>query len=67
MTKKKAEQKPRKLKEYALYKNEELLITGTCREIADYLGYSIANTLILATPSYKKTHSETSLMLFKIH
>ncbi len=42
------------VKEYALYKGEELLAMGTKREIAKQLGISVRSVSFYGTPSYAK-------------
>ena len=44
--------------EYALYKGDELIIIGTIKEIADYLGIKEDSVRFYNTPSYKKRTSE---------
>ncbi|AYP29934.1 host nuclease inhibitor [Streptococcus phage SW27] len=46
------------VKEYALYKGEELLAMGTKREIAEKLGVSVNTITFYGTPSYAKRTSE---------
>lgn len=43
-----------KKKEYALYKGEEILCSGTIREIAKHQGIKEATVRFYARPSYKK-------------
>lgn len=46
------------VKEYALYKGQELLAMGTKREIAEQLGISVRSVSFYGTPSYAKRTSE---------
>ena len=46
------------IKEYALYKGEELLAMGTKREIAEKLGISVRSVTCYGTPSYARRTSE---------
>lgn len=46
------------MKEYALYKGEELLAMGTKREIAEQLGISVHAVTCYGTPSYVQRTSE---------
>lgn len=46
------------VKEYALYKGDELLATGTKREIAEKLGISVHAVTYYGTPNYAKRTSE---------
>jgi hypothetical protein len=42
------------MKEYALYKGEEILCSGTIKEIAKHQGIKEATVRFYARPSYKK-------------
>lgn len=46
-------------KEYALYKGEELIATGTKREIAEKLGVSPSTVGYYGAPVYARRTSET--------
>lgn len=46
------------VKEYALYKGDELLAMGTKREIAEQLGISVHAVTSYGSPSYVKRTSE---------
>lgn len=46
------------VKEFALYKGEELLVMGTKREIAEKLGISVRSVSFYGTPSCVKRTSE---------
>ncbi|MGZ1075889.1 hypothetical protein ACXOXG_08355 [Streptococcus thermophilus] len=46
------------VKEYALYKGDELLAMGTKREIAEKLGISVRSVTCYGTPSYAKRTNE---------
>lgn len=46
------------VKEYALYKGEEIIAMGTKSEIAKQLGISVRSLTIYGTPSYAKRTSE---------
>ena len=46
------------MKEFALYKGDELLAMGTKREIAEKLGISVRSVTCYGTPSYAKRTSE---------
>lgn len=48
------------MKEYALYKGDELLAMGTKREIAEQLGISVDSVTCYGTPSYAKRTSENN-------
>ncbi|AZF89035.1 host nuclease inhibitor [Streptococcus phage CHPC875] len=55
------------VKEYALYKGEELLAMGTKREIAEKLGVSVNTITFYGTPSYaKRTNEGLSRRLVKL-
>lgn len=53
-------------KEYALYKGEELLVTGTKREIAERLGVSASTVGYYGTPVYARRTSENGRRLVEI-
>lgn len=55
-----------KPKEYALYKGEELLATGTKREIAKQLGVSPSTVGYYGTPVYARRTSENGRRLVEI-
>ena len=46
------------VKEYALYKGDELLAMGTKDEIAKQLGISVRSVTYYGTPSYAKRTNE---------
>lgn len=46
------------MKEFALYKGDELLAMGTKREIAKKLGISVRSVTCYGTPSYAQRTSE---------
>lgn len=46
------------IKEYALYKGEEIIAMGTKREIAKQLGISVRSVTCYGTPSYAKRTNE---------
>lgn len=46
------------MKEYALYKGEEIIAMGTKREIAKQLGISVRSVTCYGTPSYAKRTNE---------
>ncbi|WP_375614878.1 hypothetical protein [Streptococcus thermophilus] len=46
------------MKEYALYRGDELLAIGTKREIAEQLGISVRSVSFYGTTSYAKRTSE---------
>lgn len=55
------------LKEYALYKGDELLAMGTKREIAEQLGISVHAVSYYGTPAYaKRTSEENGRRLIKL-
>lgn len=54
------------VKEYALYKGEELLATGTKREIAKQLGVSASTIGYYGTPVYACRTSENGRRLVKL-
>lgn len=47
------------VKEYALYKGEELLAMGTKREIAERLGVSVNTVSYYGTPVYARRTSDS--------
>lgn len=47
------------VKEYALYKGDELLAMGTKREIAEQLGVSVNTVSYYSTPVYAKRTSDS--------
>lgn len=55
------------VKEYALYKGDELLAMGTKREIAEQLGISVRSVTCYGTPSYaKRTNEKDGRRLIKL-
>jgi DNA-binding CsgD family transcriptional regulator len=54
------------VKEYALYKGEELLAIGTKREIAEQLGVSVNSVSHYGTPVYARRTSENGRGLVKL-
>lgn len=54
------------VKEYALYKGEELLAMGTKREIAEQLGVSASTVGYYETPVYARRTSENGGRLVKL-
>lgn len=54
------------VKEYALYKGEELLAMGTKREIAEQLGVSASTVGYYRTPVYARRTSEKGRRLVEI-
>lgn len=46
------------VKEFALYKGEEIIAMGTKREIAEQLGISVRSVDHYGTPAYAKRTSE---------
>ena len=46
------------VKEYALYKGEEIIAMGTKREIAERLGISVHSVDHYGTPAYARRTSE---------
>lgn len=53
-------------KEYALYKGEGLLATGTKREIAEQLGVSVSTVGYYQTPVYARRTSENGRRLVEL-
>ena len=53
------------VKEYALYKGEELLSMGTKREIAEQVGESASTVGSYGTPVYARRTSENGRRLIK--
>lgn len=47
------------VKEYALYKGEELLAIGTKREIAEQLGVSVNTVSYYGTPVYARRTNDS--------
>lgn len=54
------------VKEYALYKGEELLAMGTKREIAEQLGVSASTIGYYGTPVYARRTSDNGAMKYKV-
>lgn len=54
------------VKEYALYKGEELLAMGTKREIAAQLGVSVNSVSHYGTPVYARRTSENGRRLVEL-
>ena len=54
-----------RVKEYALYKGEELLAMGTKREIAEQLGVS-ASTVGYGTPAYARRTGDNGRRLVEL-
>lgn len=54
------------VKEYALYKGEELLAMGTKREIAQQLGVSASTVGYYGTPVYARRTSDNGRRLVEI-
>lgn len=42
------------MRDYALYRGEELLCIGTIKELAEYHGVSINTIMFYSTPSWRK-------------
>lgn len=49
-----ATRKPRTIRDYALYRGDDLLMVGTVNEIASYLGIQPKSVYFLSYPSYHK-------------
>lgn len=47
-----------KPKEYAVYKGDELICTGTAQGCAEYMGIKLKSFQFLKTPTYKKRCAE---------
>lgn len=54
------------MKEYALYKKEEILAMGTLEEIAEELGIKRDSVAFYKTPTYIKRTTENARRLVKI-
>ena len=54
------------VKEYALYKGEELLAMGTKREIAEQLGVSASTVGYYGTPVYPRRTTERGRRLVEL-
>nr|DAJ48101.1 MAG TPA: helix-turn-helix domain protein [Caudoviricetes sp.]DAS33631.1 MAG TPA: helix-turn-helix domain protein [Caudoviricetes sp.] len=54
------------VKEYALYKGDELLAMGTKREIAEQLGVSVSTVGYYGTQVYARRTSENGRRLIKL-
>lgn len=54
------------VKEYALYKGEELLAMGTKREIAERLGVSASTIGYYGTPVYARRTSDNGRRLIEL-
>ncbi|EPS3613684.1 hypothetical protein ACVELQ_001015 [Listeria monocytogenes] len=52
--------------EYALYKNDELLIIGTLNELATFKNVKRETILLYATPTYQKRTTEKGLRVIKL-
>ena len=57
---------PKKLKEYALYKGENLLIIGTLKEIAKNQCVKEKTILFYKTPTYLKRRKKSRTGNYKI-
>lgn len=55
-----------KINEYALYKGEELMITGTIDEIANALNIKRESVKFYKTPTYKKRTTENARRLVSL-
>lgn len=55
-----------KIREYALYQGEELIIIGTIDEIANMINVKRGTVLFYGTPSYKKRTSERGRRLVRL-
>ena len=52
---------------YAMYKDDDLLVTGTLEEIADHQGMTVGNVRFLAYPSYhKRSSGRNRKLVFKL-
>lgn len=54
------------VKEYVLYKGDELLAMGTKREIAEQLGVSASTVGYYGTPAYARRTSENGRRLVEL-
>lgn len=54
------------VKEYALYKGDELLAMGTKREIAEQLGISVRSVSFYGTPIYDRRTSKNGRRLVEL-
>ncbi len=54
------------MKEYALYKGDELLIIGTLTELADFKNVSRDTILLYTSASYRKRTKERGWYAIKI-
>lgn len=56
----------KKIKEYALYKGENIIITGTIEEIAKAQGVKRKTILFYQTPTYLKRHEKSHIGNYKV-
>lgn len=63
-----SKRKPRTVKDYAIYRGDDLLMVGSVNEIADYLGIKPKSVYFLSYPSYHKRceGSQVRLVVFPI-
>ncbi|EMK8560146.1 hypothetical protein V9L40_002121 [Listeria monocytogenes] len=54
------------MKEYALYKGDELLLIGTLTELADFKNVTRDTILLYTSASYRKRTKEQSWYVIKI-
>ncbi|MBF2450257.1 hypothetical protein [Listeria welshimeri] len=54
------------VKEYALYKADELLIIGTVEELAEFQKVKRETILFYATPTYQKRTTDKGLRVIRV-
>ena len=54
------------MKEYAVYKGEDLLSIGTLKEVADELNVKEKTILFYGTPTYEKRTTENARRLVEL-
>ena len=52
---------------YAMYKGDDLLVTGTLEEIADHQGMTVGNVRFMTYPSYhRRSSGRNRKLVFKL-
>lgn len=54
------------MREYALYKGEDLIQFGTRKELADFLGVKESTIRFYESPAYQRRHSGSGLAVVEI-
>ncbi|MCM0599208.1 hypothetical protein [Periweissella fabalis] len=55
------------MKEYALYKGEELICMGTAEHIAEVTGVKVSSIEWMRTPTYKKRAGDNAKVLVELN